>query len=103
MTGEVEDVDHFLIGCTERWGWNTLLDELEGVEGTENDWKSLGGTEGRWHCCWEKGFREWVMVEVGRYYVLANEVLAAEEESKYGLPSHITIIGSTLFLTGYFY
>ena len=50
MTGEVEDVDHFLIGCTEfGMGWEAQLKELRGVEGTgewleEFGWWALRGS-----------------------------------------------------------
>ena len=49
-SGEVEDVDHFLIGCTEFGkGWKALLEELRGVEGA-GEWLiefERVGTEGK--------------------------------------------------------
>ena len=76
-SGEVEDIGlHFLIGFTE-FGkeWKTL-EELRGYEGLENGWRSLRGwaSRGRWHCCWERGMREWI--GSGKvYYLLAIEVV----------------------------
>ena len=72
-----EDVAHFLVGCGEfEIDRPVLLDDVclivEGRKCLDEFWRV--DEEDRWHCCWEKGWREYVtvMVEVDECVVYWN-------------------------------
>ena len=53
-SGEVEDVEHFLVRCEEfRWERRVLLEKIRQIEGTQGWIDEYGrvGVKERWHCC----------------------------------------------------